>query len=93
MKLQFPWAKRKHYHGDPSFLKYTTCSKCRHVLLTGHVDNKRVQVIDRRGGGTITHNEIYGVSCAPGYDRKEIAINGKIRFYKEGNEVDSDIEL
>ncbi len=88
MKIQFPWAKRHHYHADPTLMKYTTCSKCRHVLLTGHVDNKRVTVVDRRRGGTITHNEIYGLSCAPDYDRKEINIDGKIRFYKDGNEVE-----
>lgn len=88
MKLEFPWAKRKHYHADPSFLKYTTCSKCGHVLLTGHVDNKKVQVIDRSGDGTITHNEIYGLSCAPSYDIKEIGIDGKVRFYRNGNEVE-----
>ena len=89
MKLQFPWAKRKHYHADPSFLKYDTCAKCRHLLLIGHVENQRVEVIDKSKGVTLSYTELYGKSCAPRYDRKEIAIDGKIRFYKEGNEVES----
>jgi len=51
------------------------------------VENQIVEVIDRSRG--TSHIELYGKSCAPRYDRKEIAIDGKIRFYKEGNEVES----
>ena len=87
MKIQFPWAKRQHYHADPTFLKYTTCAKCHHLLLIGHVDNQRVKVIDRSHGYTATHTELYGKSCAPQYDQKEIAIDGAVRLYKDGKEL------
>ena len=83
MKFQLPWAKRQHHHLDPALLKYTTCSKCRHLLLDGHVENKRVEVIDRSKGATLSWTETYGKSCAPEYDRKEIGIDGEIRFYIE----------
>ena len=85
MKIQLPWAKRKHYHGDPTLLKYVTCAKCRHLLLVGHVENQRVEVVDRSKG--VSYTELYGKSCAPEYDRKEIALDGKVRFYKEGKEI------
>ena len=88
--MKWPWAKRQHYHADQGFLIYVPCSKCEHLILAGHVDNKRVQVIDRSGGGTITHNEIYGLSCAPDYDLKEIGIDGAVRFYKDGKDIEKD---
>ena len=85
MKLQLPWAKRKRHHADPALLKYVTCTKCHHLLLAGHVDNKRVQVIDRKRG--VNYHELYGKLCAPEHNLKEIAIDGKVRFYKEGKEI------
>ena len=85
MKLQFPWAKRTHYHSD----KYGVCSGCGHIILTGQVRNKRVIVFDRSKG--MEYHETYGESCALDYDRKEVAIDGKVRFYKEGNEVESEL--
>jgi len=51
------------------------------------VENKEVRVIDRSKGATIEHLEVYGKSCAPEYDLREIAIDGKERFYKDGREI------
>ena len=87
MIFRWPWAKRKHYHPDLTLTKYATCAGCRHLILVGHVENKEVEVFDRSKGTTISHIELYGKSCAPGYDRKEIALDGKIRFYKDGKEL------
>lgn len=86
MKLQVPWAKRKHSHSDPTLLRDSVCSGCGHLILTGQVRNKLVHVSDRAKG--LEYNEVYGESCAPGYDLKEIAIDGAVRFYKNGNEVE-----
>ncbi len=83
-KLGFPWAKKSHYHPDPTLLKYMVCSGCGHLILTGQVRNKLVIVFDKSTGTTITHNEVYGESCAPSWDTKEIGMDGKIRYYKNG---------
>lgn len=85
--MNLPWAKRKHYHGVAMLTRLTTCAKCQHLLLIGHTTNKEVQVIDRSSGGTITHTEIYGKTCAPNYDLRDIAIDGEIRFYSKGKEL------
>lgn len=89
MKWQLPWAKREHYHPDPTLIKYAVCSGCGHLILIGHVRNKAVRVLDRSKGGTIERNELYGESCAPQWDIKEIAIDCKVRFYKDGKEIDA----
>lgn len=86
MKLRF-WAKREHYHREflDNITKFTRCAGCGHILLMGHVDNKRVRVVNRMEG--TEHCEIYAGPCIPEWDMKEIAIDGKIRYYKNGQEV------
>ena len=82
--FKVPWAKRNHYHPDYLW-KYIPCSRCKHLLLFGHVENKIVRVLDRREGSERT--EIYGPTCAPDYDIREIGIDGQTRFYKDNKEV------
>ena len=84
MKIRVPWAKRSHTHPDLTLLKYGVCSGCGHLILMGQVRNKVVRVLDRSKGGTLEWNEIYGESCAPGWDTKEIGMDGKVRYYKDG---------
>lgn len=84
MRIKFPWAKRKHTHPDPTLLKYGVCSGCGHLILMGQVRNKRVRVFDRSKGGTVEWTETYGESCAPEWDTREIAMDGEIRYYKDG---------
>ena len=88
MKFEFPWAKKKHYHSDPTLFKYGVCSGCGHLISMGQIRNKRVQVLDRSQGGTITSTEIYGESCAPVFDTKEIGMDGEIRYYKDGAQIE-----
>lgn len=85
MKLQWPWAKREHYHLDPTFLRYNVCSNCGHLLLTDHVENRRVEVHDRHR--CVFFNEIYAKGCAPNYSRKEIGIDGEASYYREKNGI------
>jgi len=80
LKLRF-WAKREHTHPDPTFLKYGVCAGCGHLILMGQVRNKRVRVIDRSQG--LEHYEVYGESCAPEWDTKEIGIDGEVKYYKD----------
>ena len=87
MEIKFPWAKRNHIHPDPTFWKYEICSGCGHLIRRGQVRNKRVQVRDRVRG--LSWSEIYGESCAPDWDIKEIAIDGQARYYKEGKEINN----
>ena len=82
MKIEFPWAKRNHCHADFAFLKYGVCSGCGHLVLMGQVRNKYVQVMNRVKG--LEFNEIYGESCAPNYDLKEIGLDGEVKYYKKG---------
>ena len=92
MKFELPWAKRNHYHPDLSFLHltlYTVCSGCGHLILIGQVRNKSVRVLDRSRGGTIEHTEVYGESCVPSWDTKEIGMDGEIRYYKDGARVET----
>lgn len=82
MGIKFPWAKRDHTHPDPTLSKHGVCSGCGHLILMGQVRNKVVRVLDRSQGGTIEHNEVYGESCAPEWDTREIGIDGEVRYYK-----------
>ena len=87
--LRLPWAKRHHTHPDPGLFKYEVCSKCGHLILTGHVENKKVSITDKHSCKpcTVERTAIYAKSCAPPYDHIEIAIDGITRFYKDGEEV------
>ncbi len=85
MKFGFPWAQKNHSHFDPTL---SVCSGCGHLILTGQIRNRLVIVFDRSKGGTITHNENYGESCAPDWDTKEIAMDGEVRYYKAGVRIE-----
>lgn len=83
MKIRF-WAKRNHTHPDSTLLKYRVCSGCGHLILIGQVRNKVVRVLDRSQG--MEWNEIYGESCAPKWDIKEIGIDGEVKYYAGGKQ-------
>lgn len=89
MKIKFPWAKRNHIHPDPTLLKYGVCAGCGHLILMGQVRNKIVRVLDRSKGGTIEWNEVFGESCAPEWDTKEIGMDSEIRYYKDSKKIHS----
>ena len=74
----FPWAKRKHYHPDPTVLKFSTCSKCGHLILSGHVWNKAVV---RKSQG-IEAGAIFGKECAPSYDEVHRLADDSVRYYR-----------
>ena len=84
-RIRAPWAKRYHVH--PSRLDYATCAKCGHVILIGHVRNREVKVTDRSKGYIEQRYQLYGESCAPAWDTEEIALDGKVRHYRDGVEV------
>uniref|UniRef100_A0A6M3XU32 Uncharacterized protein n=1 Tax=viral metagenome TaxID=1070528 RepID=A0A6M3XU32_9ZZZZ len=88
MRFGLPWAKKKHYHPDPTLFKYGVCSGCGHLILMGQVRNKVVIVGNKSTGITITHNETYGESCAPPWDAKEIGADGEVRYYKAGVKIE-----
>lgn len=90
MRFTLPWAKKNHRHPDPTLRKYGVCSGCGHLILRGQVRNKLVIVTDKSTGTTIEHNENYGKSCAPSWDSKEIGIDGKVRYYKDGREYEKE---
>lgn len=83
--MWIPWAKRNHYHSDPTLLKYGVCSGCGHLILVGQVRNKYIRVIDRIQG--LEFKEIYGESCAPGYHLKEIGLDGEVKHFEKGTRV------
>ena len=87
MNIKLPWAKREHSHPDPGFWRYGVCSGCGHLILMGHVKNKGVKVTDRFEGFTTIRQKCYAFSCAPPWDTEETAIDGKVRYYKDGKEV------
>ncbi len=68
------------------FLGNSVCAKCGHLILSGHVDNKRIDIIDRSSGTEITYGEVYSKSCKPAYDIIEIGLDNKTRYFKRDNE-------
>jgi len=76
---RFPWALQKHYHGDPTLSKYAVCSRCGHLILTGHVSNGRVSI---RAWG-ITWSAAYSKACAPTFTHLELAPDRTVHAYQE----------
>ncbi len=74
-----PWAQRRHYHGDPTLFKYDTCGRCGHLILTDHVENRRVSI---RAWGA-TWGDVYGKSCAPVFNHVELAPDRTVHAYTD----------
>mgnify|MGYP001607460146 CR=1 FL=1 len=76
----FPFARKQHYHRDETFLRYDTCNGCGHLLLSGHVSVKRVEI---RCGG-ITGGQLFGKACAPPYDLIKLEPSGIWTAWQKG---------
>ena len=67
-----PFARKQHYHGDESLLRYNTCNGCGHLILSSHVSVRRVK-IECFG---ITGGQMFGKSCAPNYNLIKLEPSG-----------------
>ena len=76
--MKFPWAKREHCHPDPTTLKYSTCSRCGHLILSRHLWNKTV--VSKSQG--IEAGAIFGRECAPSYDEVHRLADDSICYYR-----------
>lgn len=83
IQAKLPWATKRHYHGDPTLLKYGVCSKCGHLILNGHVNN---QVVSIRAWG-MTWGATYAKQCAPCFDHLELAPDRTVHAYNDKVEV------
>jgi len=79
--VRWPWAKREHWHIGGESLDHGRCAGCGHLILLRHVDTKKVERIDRSSGTGISQTLAYSLSCAPNYDREEIALDGTAHYY------------
>lgn len=81
LKRKLPWAPRQHKHADTSLFRYFTCSRCGHLVMSGHVGNV---VVEARLQGAIIHSQ-YGASCAPVFSLLEMAADTTVRVYTSEN--------
>src|SRR3990167_2371237 len=92
--MRWPWARRDHTHFDYALLKYTTCFRCGHMVLSGHVRTKKVRakVSSELGHGGVESTAVFGESCAPLYDFVEKGPDGVKHYYLVTDEKLTEID-